>query len=359
LKGYRCVVLDTKNRFKTCDPFSVEYNAYDFNSFETIHSFCNANNQASHCSSSVCILDANFALTLFEEFQNTPEGLDPGLVHASNNGDFDHKTVCQPGVFSHVITKQRQCCGEYPHRMPISISSSDSISEVETRWTCYEIGGFYTPRGLDGSCELDSNNKCMFYSSQAECNSCRHGVSKEYGASTIFVDHIYSHHVFGNPRFTLSNELGENYWTDYAGGDLRSDYAIDGILIQEPRYMFAHVARNMPPADFLLDLDGHTLLNLVTLYPRQDCGCRFERNEHTIVFITDAAGDEVVCNPRFLYNVAKMEELLSGVVEESPLFFDCERDVVGVGLKVSNQQFYGNGRDNLQIVEIQVGYKNQ
>ena len=102
------------------------------------------------------------------------------------------------------------------------------------------------------------------------------------------------------------------------------------------------------------------------MYPRQECDphknrdfqdrCRYERNEHTIVFITDAAGDEIVCNPRFLYNFAKMKELLSGVLEWSPLFFDCERDVVGVGLRVSNQQFHGTERDHLGIVEIQVGY---
>ena len=84
-----------------------------------------------------------------------------------------------------------------------------------------------------------------------------------------------------------------------------------------------------------------------------------EYNRHTVVFIRDALGTEVVCNPRYLYNGHKMKKLLSGQPQESRLFFDCVRDVVGVSLRVSNQQFYKNVRDHLQIVKIQVGYKKR
>ena len=192
---------------------------------------------------------------------------------------------------------------------------------------------------------------------------------------------FYSHHVFKNPRFSISNYKGENIWSnalnhvDKKGreyvdnnhhnlykGDFRSEYAVDGKIIQDPNYLFAHSARGVEGADFLVDINGKYLLNLVTLYTRQDCGnsrCAFSRNEHTVVFIRDALGTEVVCNPRYLYNGKKMRKLLIGQLEESRLFFDCVRDVVGVALRVSNQQFYKSFRDHLQIVEIQVGYKER
>jgi len=234
---------------------------------------------------------------------------------------------------------------------------------------CYETEGFYTRKSinydLEGTCEQDFNNtgtmECTLYSSVTECN---------------IQTHIHSHHVFKNPRFSLSNEKGENYRRTFdADGSgtvykFLPDHAIDGKLltpespnaIQRSRSM-ARPATNTPSADFLVDLDNDTLFSVVTLYPRQEeCGgscSRYDRNEHTIVFITDAAGDEVVCNPRYLYNVARMEELfVSNIHQWKPLFFDCERDVVGVGLRLSNQQFYGTIRDELQIVEIQVGYTN-
>ena len=351
LKGYRCAVLDTKKSFSSCDPFAAEYVSYDFNSFETIHGFCNENNSGSHCSIAVCILDANFALNLFEEFQNTG-GLDEDLIHDTVGGDFNHRKVCQPGVFSHVITKQRQCCGEYPNRMPVSITTEDNTESL--RWTCVEINGYFSPRYSDGSCELDSNQNCMFYSSAAECNKCRLGIAREY-TNTIQIDFIHSHSVFGNPRFSVNNSDGENYWTSYGGGDLEPRWAIDGNILQEPSYKFAHVAKNTPEADFLLDLDGRTLINFVTIYPRQDCECRFIRYEHMIVFIENENEVEITCEPRFLYDESKMREL---DVNHDPLFFDCGQDVVGFAVRVSNQQVYGNGQDNVQIVEIQLGYKN-